>query len=207
MLPANYILSVSFLLLSLSNYAQTTLLGKVADQEGKAIVNAVVYLDTVQSTAKTNAVGYFQINVPDSVKTISIYTPKYGYLTAKYNKQTRLSFVFSEAQKENASVTKKKKNNISTKKDDNIGIYDNIYQYIAGKVAGVTVNNDNEISIRGGSSWELSNDPLFVVDGVVTSSIDNILPTDVDNIRILKGVDASIYGSQGANGVIEITTK
>ena len=73
--------------------------------------------------------------------------------------------------------------------------------------AGVTVTNSNQITIRGGSSWELSNEPLFVVNGVVVNSIENIAPVDIDIINILKGVDASIYGSRGSNGVIEITAK
>lgn len=51
----------------------------------------------------------------------------------------------------------------------------------------------------------LSTDPLFVVDGVVVNSIDNISPRMVKSISVLKGSDAAIYGSRGAGGVILIT--
>ena len=50
-------------------------------------------------------------------------------------------------------------------------------------------------------------DPLFVVDGSVVSSIDYILPVDVKNISVLKGHETSIYGTRGSNGVILIKTK
>jgi TonB-dependent SusC/RagA subfamily outer membrane receptor len=50
----------------------------------------------------------------------------------------------------------------------------------------------------------LSTEPLFVVDGMVVSSISDIQPFTVKSIEILKGSSASIYGSRGANGVILI---
>ncbi len=51
----------------------------------------------------------------------------------------------------------------------------------------------------------LSTDPLFVVDGAVVSTIDNISPRQVKSISVLKGSDAAIYGSRGGGGVILIT--
>lgn len=205
------ILVLAFLLLSISIFAQTSLIGNVADEKGKPIIGAIVYVDTIKTATKINAVGYFKIEVADSTETISVFSAKYGYLTPKYAKQERLSFVFSDVQKENQMAKNKTSssalNTLNVQKDVNKELFTNIYQYIAGRVAGVSVNNDNEIIIRGGSSWELSNDPLFVVDGVVVNNIDNILPADVDQIQVLKGVDAAIYGSRGSSGVIEITTR
>ena len=93
------------------------------------------------------------------------------------------------------------------KDDKNAATFDNIYDYIKGRVAGVRVTNSNKIIIRGVSTFNLTSDPLFVIDGVVVSSIDHISPIEVDQISILTGASASIYGSRGANGVIEITTK
>ena len=49
--------------------------------------------------------------------------------------------------------------------------------------------------------------PLFVVDGMIVSNIDYISPNNVKNISVLKGADASIYGSQASAGVIVIKTK
>jgi len=208
-----------FLLFSISNFGQTTLLGKITNDKSEPIVNALVYLDTIKTKATSNAIGYFEVKVPEGIKKITLYSPKHGYLTAEYNNEKRLNFVFMEPKGEekdtqvvlgNATSDKDNLdssiNTLNVNQDKNASNFSSIYDYIDGRVAGVSVIN-NQITIRGGSSWELSNEPLFVVDGVVVSSIGHISPTDVDNINVLKGVDASIYGSRGSNGVIEITTK
>lgn len=97
-------------------------------------------------------------------------------------------------------------------------------QLITGKVAGVQVIDNNEpggglaVRVRGGTSVNASNDPLYVVDGVPlvvgggTSSgrspLNFINPQDIENITVLKDASATaIYGSRGANGVVLITTK
>jgi len=81
--------------------------------------------------------------------------------------------------------------------------YRNIYDMIRGEVAGVQVMG-NSIRIQGVGSLNLSTEPLYVVDGMVVSSIAEIQPYNVKSIEILKGSSASIYGSRGANGVILI---
>lgn len=95
---------------------------------------------------------------------------------------------------------------------------------LAGKVAGVQVNTNSgrpggqtNIRIRGFSSINSSNNPLYVVDGVYlpsgtqtqnSNSIDYINPGDIASVEILKDASATaIYGARGANGVILITTK
>lgn len=100
----------------------------------------------------------------------------------------------------------------------------NIQEALAGKVAGVQVNLNSgrpggkpRINIRGFSSITGSNDPLYVIDGVIldasslsngTSPIEYINPDDIKSIDVLKDASASaIYGARGANGVIIITTK
>lgn len=89
-------------------------------------------------------------------------------------------------------------------------------QGLQGAAAGVSVmrtSGDPEggvsIRIRGVATVNGSADPLYVVDGVqVGTSIDFLNPADVESIEILKDASATaIYGSQGANGVILITTK
>lgn len=88
-------------------------------------------------------------------------------------------------------------------------------QALTGRLAGVQVTTadgspDAEIMIRvrGGSSITGDNTPLFIVDGFPTSSINDVSPTDIESIDVLKdAASTAIYGSQGANGVILITTK
>jgi len=82
--------------------------------------------------------------------------------------------------------------------------YTNIYDMMRGRVPGVSVSG-NKITVRGVNSVNMGTDPLFIVDGVTVSSIDNISPQMVKSISVLKGPEASIYGTRGACGVILIT--
>ena len=85
--------------------------------------------------------------------------------------------------------------------------YSNIYDYIKGQFAGVFVSG-TKIRIRGENSVYGPSDPLILVDGVETSDISGILPSMVESISVLRdAASASIYGVQGANGVILITTR
>lgn len=95
---------------------------------------------------------------------------------------------------------------------------------LSGRIAGVQVNTNSgrpggqtNIRIRGFSSINSSNNPLYVIDGVylptgnqtqLSNSIDYINPNDIASIEILKDASATaIYGARGANGVVLITTK
>ena len=88
-------------------------------------------------------------------------------------------------------------------------------QALQGRAAGVTVTSNSgqpgegaTIRIRGIGSAMGGNDPLYVVDGVITGDIKFLAPSDIQSMEILKDASATaIYGSRGANGVIIITTK
>lgn len=91
--------------------------------------------------------------------------------------------------------------------------YNNIYDLIRAKCAGVSVGSSNflpgseqSISMRGVNSINQVN-PLYVVDGVITSQIANIVPCTVKRISFLKDSEAAIYGASGGGGVILIDTK
>lgn len=93
---------------------------------------------------------------------------------------------------------------------ENVTSYSHIGDYLMGRVPGVHVTKSGssyKYVIRGLNSVNLSSDPLFIVDGVETMSIDYINPQDVQSVEVLKDASASIYGTRGANGVILITTK
>jgi TonB-linked SusC/RagA family outer membrane protein len=101
---------------------------------------------------------------------------------------------------------------------------------LQGKVVGVQISSATgvpgervNIRVRGATSLNASNDPLYVVDGVfinnnslqtigtggkATSPIADINPSDIERIDVLKDAEATaLYGSRGANGVVLITTK
>ncbi|MDR1331219.1 MAG: TonB-dependent receptor [Tannerella sp.] len=103
-------------------------------------------------------------------------------------------------------------------------------QKLQGKVPGMTVSSNSgapgtsvSLRIRGTTSINAGNSPLYVVDGVfvnsealqridnggqVVNSLADLNPNDIESIEVLKDANAtSIYGARGANGVIIITTK
>lgn len=95
----------------------------------------------------------------------------------------------------------------------------NVGQALQGRAAGVSVTSNSgvpgggvTIRIRGTGSINSGNDPLYVVDGIQLGSGPNAItflnPSDIESIEVLKDASAaSIYGAQGANGVVLITTK
>ncbi|PSL47296.1 TonB-linked SusC/RagA family outer membrane protein [Chitinophaga niastensis] len=99
-----------------------------------------------------------------------------------------------------------------------------VNQALSGRIPGVQVNTNSgrpggqtNIRIRGFSSINSTNNPLYVIDGVVlpvgtqtqnSNAIDFINPNDIESIEVLKDASATaIYGARGANGVILVTTK
>lgn len=90
-----------------------------------------------------------------------------------------------------------------------------VSETLTGRMAGVQVtasegSPDAEIRIRvrGGTSISQDNSPLYIVDGFPVNSINDISPTDIETISVLKDASSTaIYGARGANGVVLITTK
>ena len=84
--------------------------------------------------------------------------------------------------------------------------YANMYDYLAGRVPGVQVFG-NRIVVRGISTNSANTDPLILVDGVQVPNLDNINPSDVERVDVIKDGSTAIYGISGANGVILVTTR
>ncbi|WP_291858060.1 TonB-dependent receptor [Marinilabilia sp.] len=103
---------------------------------------------------------------------------------------------------------------VSTKELDKKPIT-NVAQAIQGRAAGVSVMKPNGspgagmvVRVRGTTSLNGNNDPLYVVDGVPMTDISYLTPNDIESMQILKDASsAAIYGSRAANGVVMITTK
>lgn len=90
--------------------------------------------------------------------------------------------------------------------------YTDIFQMIRGRVPGVTVGEAGpggmpRILIRGIGTNSDQTQPLFMVDGLQMDNISSIDPDNVESIEVIKDASSAIYGMQGANGVIMITTK
>lgn len=86
---------------------------------------------------------------------------------------------------------------------------------LQGKIAGVQVTTvdgapgaDVNIRVRGATSVTQSNEPLYIVDGFEAANINDVPPSDIASIDVLKDASlTAIYGAKGANGVIVVTTK
>ncbi len=91
----------------------------------------------------------------------------------------------------------------------------NVAETLTGRVAGVQVvssegspDADIKIRIRGGGSLTQDASPLVIVDGFPIASLNDIAPSDIESITVLKDASSTaIYGSRGSNGVILVTTK
>lgn len=206
-------------------FAQTKLTGTVSNNKDKPIVKALIYLDSINSNVQTNKEGYYEVMVSETVTDINVYSKKYGLLSSPYNGERKMDFVYidgklaaSDRIQSNDKVSVGYSNlekkyvassveRIEAGEELNALQFQNIYDLIGARLSGVRVTPDNKIIIRGVSSFTSPEDPLFVVDGTIVSSIDHILPIDVKSVDVLKGSEAAIYGTQGGNGVILITTK
>lgn len=86
---------------------------------------------------------------------------------------------------------------------------------LQGKIAGVQVTSvdgapgaDINIRVRGGTSVTQSNEPLYIIDGFIADNINDVPPTDIASIDVLKDASlTAIYGAKGGNGVVIVTTK
>jgi TonB-dependent SusC/RagA subfamily outer membrane receptor len=209
-----------FIILFISNllYSQMVVVkGKVTAFHKYALKNIVVKASKSDSKKLTNEYGEFEI-VCQPNETIIFESQSFKIVKHKI-KDPKDSVIVNLVLKD----TKKSKEYaisngiisegnlayaLSNLKDENNDFYTygNIYDLIVGKFAGVEVLSGN-IIIRGIKSLNASNSALLVVNGIVVQDISFISPNQVKTIEIVKGPDASMYGSRGANGVVCITTK
>ena len=212
--------------------AQTRLIsGKVTDSKGTPVPGATVKVNSGPVVA-ADANGNFQISAQTG-DVITITSIDFGSTTAKVGAGSSMSIALSskENKLEEVVVTsfgiKREPKSLGTSiskvgaKELTQGRVTNIATGLSGKVAGLQINNVNSsvdqntrITLRGNRSILGNNEALIVIDDVVMSKdqggsiLAQLNPNDVDNISILKGgASAAIYGSDGSNGVIIVTTK
>ena len=201
--------------------------------DGDVVIGASVQVKGVKGGVATDIDGKYSINVPND-NAVLVFS--FVGLTTKEVKVGRLSVV-DVVLEENSqlleevvvtamgqSQAKSKLNfGVQELKSDEVvaGQSTNFVNTLQGKVAGVQVstaggspNSASQIVIRAISSVNnaQSNEPLFVIDGMpvrgAASSAADINPNDIETMSVLKGAAASaLYGQEGANGVIIITTK
>jgi TonB-dependent SusC/RagA subfamily outer membrane receptor len=189
-----------------------TITGKVMTQSGSPVSGAVFYIDNVRTTNITKSDGSFKVKVHASVLNLEVRSSEYGSFKTPISDRTTINFILdgekSQAlfpgDKQKGEVAGDSDNKPIKSKRNKMNTYNDIYQMIRGEVSGVVVSG-RSVQIQQGHSFFGSSAPLFVVNGIIVNSIDNINPLEVKSIAVLKGSAAAIYGVQGSNGVISIT--
>ncbi len=221
-----FILIVSFSLIQ-TGIAQETgkkikITGVVTDAKKRPVINAIIFVDKVKTNSVTDSKGAYRVKVSPTAKKILAYSVTNGAQEADINGQTVVNIILTGGSKTQFNPAQEEKETVNvgygeTRKEDltmpvntlkgnktRYQSYNNVYEMLTGEVPGVEVSGTS-IKIRNATSFQLSTEPLFVVDGTIVPSINDIVPAQVKSIEVLKGSAASIYGARGANGVIVIT--
>lgn len=221
--------------------AQRTINGTVTDEEGAPLIGATVLVQGTATGAVSDIDGRYSVTVPEgSSVLIFSYT---GYRTQEVelgaSNVVDVTLVEDVIGLEDVVVT----GYSTTRKKDITGSVSsvsgeeiaseaavNVQTALRGRAAGVQVFQSSgtpgasvNVRIRGSSSINASNQPLFVVDGVPVISgsfsqvgvggqdinaLADLNPADIESIEVLKdAATAAIYGNRAANGVVLITTK
>lgn len=236
-----------FCLIAMSGAAQVTVTGVVTDEAGEPLIGATVLEKGKQNGAATDIDGNFKFNVSSSNATLMVSYVGYATQEVKLNGKTNLTIVLKEDSQVLEDVVvvgygTQKKSDITgsvaslSEAQMKQSIVTNADQMLQGKVAGVQVTQNSgapggatSVRIRGASSLNSSNEPLYVIDGVPMSGSSDIggfdwmggsngqtkvnplaaiAPSDIVSIDVLKDASAcAIYGAAGANGVVLVTTR
>jgi TonB-linked SusC/RagA family outer membrane protein len=219
------------------NYSHTLLMdvrGKVLEENGVGVPGVSIKVKNADKATTTDGDGNFSIKglQNDAVLIVSYI----GYVTqeVKVTSEDILIKLVPQIKKIDEVVVV---GYGTTKKSDLTGAVgtvkaetlqerpsSSLNQSLSGRVSGVNVSSNSgrpggrtNIRIRGSSSLSVSNNPLYVIDGVIlnpvdlrngSTPIDYINPNDIASIEVLKDASSTaIYGARGANGVILVTTK
>ncbi|OJY91444.1 MAG: hypothetical protein BGP14_15860 [Sphingobacteriales bacterium 44-15] len=218
-----------------------TVAGKVTDKNGAPVPNVSVVEKNTNNGTVTKNDGTFSLSVADANATIIFSIVGYKTQEIAVSGRNRLNIVMEPEAQDLSTVVvtamgiKREKRSLGY----SVGNIDgdeltetpqtSVLNAMSGKVAGVqisqmdgTAGSSVKVLIRGATSLNNDNQPLFVIDGVpvanqlnngfagadMGNAISDINPDDIANISILKGPSAAaLYGSRAGNGVVLITTK
>ncbi len=214
-----------FLFACLQGMAQTviTVTGKVTDDRGAAVAGATVIEKGTRNATTTLDDGSFTIKARSKARLIISYVGYEPYeVDAKEGLKISLipsSQALSDVVVTGVGVaTSKKKVPIDvatvSSKDFAPSVTTNVQQALDGQIAGANIQQTSgtpgapfNITLRGINSLD-GTAPLIMVDGVEMDNLNNIDPSIVDRVEVVKGpAGGMLYGASGANGVIQIFTK
>ncbi len=218
-----FLLSFIALIACTVMYAQTEITGTVVDDLGEGVIGATVKEKGSSTGTVTDFDGHFKLKVKEGTTLVFSYI---GFATQELPAQVGMKVVMKDNAKElsevvvtgyqtqrkadlTGSVAVVKTSELKTSADTDP------MRALQGKVPGMTITSTGSpvgagtVRIRGGGSFNSSQDPLFIIDGVpTTTNLNTLNMNDIESMQVLKdAASASIYGSRAANGVIIITTR
>lgn len=202
--------------------------GFVSDEHGESIIGAtVVVKGHPEIGTVTDVDGKFTLEVePRSILVISYIgynpqetrvsrkTPFYNIILKEDNQLLEEVVVVGYGTVKKSDLTGSV-STVGTRSFESQPVT-NVSQILQGRTSGVEVTSTSgmpgsgaKVRIRGTTSINKSSDPLYVIDGIISSSgLDGLNPQDIQSMEILKDASSTaIYGSRGANGVILVTTR
>ena len=206
--------------------ADVTVSGRITDEKGAGLPGVSVIVQGTNQGATTNADGAFTFTAPEGSTLIFSFV---GY-TSQSVVVSANSGPINIALKENNQqlsdvvvvgyLTQDRQNVTSAVssldvKEANKTPVPTVAQQLQGRTPGVNVQGTGGpgdapvVTIRGiGSLGLAETGPLYVIDGLWTTDPRNLNPSDIETLTVLKDASSTaVYGSRGANGVIQITTK
>ena len=200
--------------------------GIIYDEQGETIIGASILIKGEETGTTSDMDGKFTLEAPQEATLVISYIG-YHPQEIKVRKKSTLNIILKEDNQLLDEVvvvgygTVKKSDltgsvsGVSTRqfKNQPVKRVENILQ---GRTPGVEVTATSgvpgagmKVRVRGTTSINKSSDPLYVIDGIISSSgLDGINPSDIQSMEVLKDASSTaIYGSRGSNGVILITTK
>ncbi|MDB5115592.1 MAG: TonB-dependent receptor plug, partial [Mucilaginibacter sp.] len=204
-----------------------TVTGIVKDTKGETLIGVSVLLKGTKIGTATDGNGRFTLRVPDNTAVLVVSYIGYTTKEVPVGNQTTVNVVLTENQS-NLNEVVVTGYGQSVKKSDLVGSIGTVSakqikerqptslaDALEGQIAGVQAVTDGgdplsqgTIQIRGMSSLNSGNGPLYVIDGILNDDASFLNPQDIATIEVLKdAASAAIYGVRGANGVILITTK
>ncbi|MFA6592568.1 MAG: TonB-dependent receptor [Bacteroidales bacterium] len=212
------------LCISTIGFAQNTIKGLIVDSNSEPLAGVSVIVKGTSNGTTSNADGKYSLNAKEgSVLLFSFLGMIDNEVVVKGNvinvKMLNDNYALDDAVVIGYGSVKKSDltGSVASIKPDElnnskIGMVSSALQ---GAAAGVQVTSGNlkpgadaGIIIRGVGSVNAGSGPLYVIDGVPMGSLQDVSPSDIQSIEILKDASSSaIYGSRGSNGVVLITTK
>ena len=224
-IPVSATLADAVNLLPAITQQTTKIKGKVLDNNGETIIGANVLVKGTTNGTITNLDGEYELNAPVGATLVVSYI---GYKTIEVAATSGTQIIKLAEDTETldevvvVGYTTQRKESLtgamSTVKSDKLKdiTTPSVENMLNGKVPGVYVapgsgqpGSNGAVVIRGQASLSGGTQPLWVIDGVIVgSSAGDLNPADIESMTVLKdAASTAIYGSEGANGVIVVTTK